>query len=156
MDDKRKWICAINRVLGKPCPEETPTKPTNHVYKQPIYIIPIASPFCNQNWNYKAHGLDWLCNCKEGISQSPIDLPEVNQTTELRNSTIFQFFDSNLYKKGNSLKLIFENNMIKLKGMFSKIITNDFVYYEMYEMQIHIGSEHSINGKKYEFIVDTT
>jgi carbonic anhydrase len=137
-------------VLGNPCPDDTPKKPINQIYKQPIYIIPIASPYCNQYWNYKAHGLDWLCNCKEGIFQSPIDLPEISQTKELRNATVFQFFTNNLDQKGDPLKLIFENNIIKLKGMLSKIITNDFVYYEMYEMQIHIGSEHSIIKKKYD------
>ena len=94
--------------------------------------------------------MDWLCNCKEGSSQSPIDLPEISKTSELRNATIFQFLENNLYQKGNRLNLVFEDNIIKLKGMLSKIITNNFVYYEMYEMQIHIGSEHSINGKKYD------
>ena len=44
--------------------------------KQPILIIPIPSPYCNERWNYQSHGSNWECKCSEGQNQSPIDLPK--------------------------------------------------------------------------------
>ena len=38
-------------------------------------VIPIAAPNCKYDWNYNYHGQNWVCNCNEGLEQSPIDLP---------------------------------------------------------------------------------
>ena len=33
---------------------------------QPNILIPMTRGKCNQVWNYKYHGKDWECLCKEG------------------------------------------------------------------------------------------
>jgi len=38
-------------------------------------LIPLPSPFCNYQFNYKENGDDWNCKCEEGYSQSPIAIP---------------------------------------------------------------------------------
>ncbi len=30
---------------------------------------------CNENFNYAKYGKNWKCLCKEGLEQSPLDLP---------------------------------------------------------------------------------
>lgn len=42
---------------------------------QPMMVIPVPSPDCKLDFNYKFNGADWICNCNEGHQQSPIQLP---------------------------------------------------------------------------------
>jgi len=73
-------------VLGKPCGVVNKSGINNggiktieekQIIKQPIYLMPLPSPICNENWNYDKKGLDWNCKCMEGHLQSPIDLPPI-------------------------------------------------------------------------------
>ena len=32
--------------------------------KQPIILVPLPSPICNQRWDYKLNGDNWDCLCK--------------------------------------------------------------------------------------------
>lgn len=71
-----KWVCKIKEILGysdKQClyrnanvnvsaaPIVVEKKVT-----QPIILIPLASPKCNDNWDYNSKGSDWNCECSEG------------------------------------------------------------------------------------------
>jgi len=33
---------------------------------EPMLLIPLASPMCNENFNYNQLGADWECDCREG------------------------------------------------------------------------------------------
>lgn len=115
-----------------------------------MIIIPIPSRFCNEKWNYKCNGKNWECECKEGIYQSPIDIESVEKKSTIIEKTIFVF---NNYNSDNSIKILLENSSIKIKGNFGKLTTLDYVEYDMYEMVIHIGSEHRLYNIKYDMEV---
>jgi len=60
-------ICKTHAPDGK---IDAPTKPSKLVEKvitQPFILIPMAQTDCNDDWNYKEHGGNWECLCKEGI-----------------------------------------------------------------------------------------
>jgi len=46
--------------------------------------------------------------------------------------------------------MILENNSLKLKGNLGRLTTLEEVSYEMYEMVFHLGSEHRIEGTKFD------
>jgi carbonic anhydrase len=115
------------------------------ILRQPVIIIPVPSPYCNEKWNYESHGDDWQCDCKEGQSQSPIDLPEISKAEKTLKKTIFSF-----YNHQKETTLAFEDFKVKIKGNLATIVTHDFIKYEMYEAVFHTKSDHSINGKFYD------
>ena len=68
-----EWVCKIKDLLGytdKSCMD--PNFAANPIVierkiDQPIILIPMPSPKCNENWNYGKKGADWNCECSEGI-----------------------------------------------------------------------------------------
>lgn len=72
----KDWKEAIDTMLGKttfdPCPEDNDNA---ILVIQPQIVIPIEAPNCKYDWNYNFHGQNWVCNCNEGLEQSPLDLP---------------------------------------------------------------------------------
>lgn len=56
-------------------------------------IIPLPSPDCATDWNYNFHGMDWVCNCNEGLEQSPINLPHTAAAAELDYNADFDYKD---------------------------------------------------------------
>ena len=69
---RQKWICLIKEILGltdKTClhPDlnDTPVVVDIKV-NQPIILIPLPSPKCNENWDFNMKGADWNCECSEG------------------------------------------------------------------------------------------
>lgn len=94
----KHWYCQIKAFLGQKdptiCKEEkdgvnTVTKEI-HI-DQPYIIVPLASPFCNDKWNYNNFGDDWECDCKEGKEQSPIDLPKIEETIKTDVAPLFRY-----------------------------------------------------------------
>ena len=69
---RAKWICTIKDILGlidKTC--LNPDQADNTVIveikvTQPIILIPLPSPKCNEDWNFNLKGSDWNCECSEG------------------------------------------------------------------------------------------
>lgn len=108
---------------------------------------------CNEKWNYRNHGEDWQCECQEGTQQSPIDLPGLHEIKETFNKTLFSFFTVEKDEKGRDFDLIFEDNMIKIKGKLGIIVTWELIKYELYEIQFHTGSEHKIKGEQFDMEV---
>lgn len=162
--EKSDWICALNKWRGFTCTNNSNqltvhgTPPSKNiikkkVVKQPLLIIPIPSPFCNEKWDYTAHGDDWQCECKEGKSQSPLNIPTMPQVVKFNNKTLFDFFPFDKDEKGNPLKMIFEDNKVKIKGKLGSLVSWSLVKYEMYEVQFHTRSEHSIAGQFYDLEV---
>lgn len=100
MDEKtvKHWYCQIKSFLGEQDMEiclkdgdgKTVIKKTLEITK-PIVIIPTPSPHCNQKWNYNKFGDDWECDCKEGVEQSPIDLPKLDDTIQTDVAPLFRY-----------------------------------------------------------------
>ena len=42
-------------------------------------------------WSYDKKGTDWECLCKEGLEQSPIDLPPTGQSIETDALPVFEY-----------------------------------------------------------------
>ncbi len=71
---RNKWVCMIRDLLGKEeyqiCKKhmdgDAKIPLITQKITQPILIIPLASPFCNQDYNYNELGADWECECREG------------------------------------------------------------------------------------------
>lgn len=70
--EKKDWVCAISTAMGKPC-ENANIKAQQgpviinerKIIKEPMILIPLPSPVCNENWNYGSHGTNWNCKCSE-------------------------------------------------------------------------------------------
>lgn len=155
--DKSNWLCSINQILGKPCPKGIIKNNSKQIQiikkqilRQPLIIIPVASPFCNEKWDYKGHGDDWQCDCKEGKSQSPLDLPRIGEAVKFYNKTLFDFYPVDKDENGKDILMVFEDNKIKIKGRLGRLVSWDLIKYEVYEAHFHTNSEHTINGKHYD------
>lgn len=86
-------------------------------------MIPLPSPFCNYQFNYKENGDDWNCKCEEGYNQSPIALPfsmagcpnapkvtGPNQVKSVEKSAIFKFIKVDTDK----LHMVYKDNKLVL------------------------------------------
>jgi len=96
-----------------------------------------------------SHGEDWECKCIEGHAQSPISLPgpyglkRINQGAEFEYDPVM----------ANDVDVVFEDNIMKIKGEFGRIIDEDMTEYEAYEIQFHTPAEHQIGNKKFDLEV---
>lgn len=159
------WIAQIKNLLGD-CSDKNLGNVSNSTIEyrnitQPIIIIPLPSRSCNENWNYKNLGNDWECDCAEGKSQSPIDLPNFNVAVD---SPVKPFFEYNQINSVNYLTtatgqnklterllISLENNIFKIRNNnFGRVVTVDGAVYKAEEISIKVPSEHTIEGKKYD------
>lgn len=154
-DDRSKWVCAIKKSLGQRCDLDQSKIEIikRRIVKQPVIIIPVPSPMCNEKWDYSSHGDDWQCECQEGLSQSPINLPDYKKIPETFNRTLFSFFESDKDENGKPFKIIYENHMLKIKGMMGSLVTWELIKYELYEIQFHTHSEHTIKNEVFDMEV---
>lgn len=163
-----KWYCTIKQYLGLMEAEDIcwgiPKDP-NTIYKEktikkPIIMVPLASPTCNENWDYQRSGDDWECDCKEGVEQSPIDLPTVMQAIESPIRPIFSYNDIEAISTESTIegvqiqnqKLQFYNTDNKLHVLhydMGKITTIDGAVYRAQEITFHTPANHKIAGKEY-------
>jgi hypothetical protein len=133
--ESQKWICAISKVLGQPCEEAPKIIEKRVIIKQPVIIIPLPSPDCRKDWNYNAHGKNWVCKCQVGLDQSPIDLPNPSCLKLIRLNANFEY---NTVKK-ESIDIVYEINMIRMKtkdddSSFGTLTDIDGSVYEAYEI----------------------
>lgn len=140
---------------------DLPLQVVENVTKQPIVLVPLPSPNCNEKWDYKQLGEDWNCICKQGNDQSPVDLP--NQS----NSIISPVRPSLNYNLINPLTTptldgsVSETLAIKNSGKYlhimhddmGRLITEDGTIYQAQEIMFHTPSNHKINGKQYDLEV---
>ena len=169
--EKMMFLCSLYSALNLPLLDECSNpeklnedKPTNEIIIdqneiEQIYVIPTASRHCNDNWDYQSHGAQWECTCSEGLEQSPIELPPIQEAIESNIAPLFQF---NTIKaksvmkdiKGNPLlettsKIIYENNALRIKASeIAKIVTLDGAVYIAEEIIFHTPAEHIIKGKE--------
>ena len=166
-DDKKTadtFLCKIRTSLGISCTENSPSI-TNQTQSlgvetyQPIIVIPIPAKECNYNWNYAVKGNDWECGCQEGMEQSPINIPDIENVFESSVTPIFTFspiaakspitsIDGEL-KSQEYLKIKhFKNALRILHNDIGKIVTLDGSVYIGEEIIFHTPAEHKLNGKK--------
>lgn len=71
---RNAWLCKIRAVKKfedeKTCLQGIAESPAivERKVTQPIILLPQASRMCNENFNYEQHGMDWECDCKEGMT----------------------------------------------------------------------------------------
>ena len=162
---RNKWICAIKSMLGltdktcivKDLADNRPTVITRKI-NQPILLIPLPSPKCNENWDYQSKGLDWNCECSEGKEQSPINLPDKKSAIDSPIKPVYQYDE--IHPDGSSsdiseektkpLKLKFKDHALRIKHkIFGKLVTLDGAVYFAEEIVFHTPAQHTINGKRY-------
>lgn len=132
-------------MLNQYCAEDQPVK----IFNQPIIVIATPSPTCNESWDYYKRGSDWQCDCKEGKFQSPINIPLICQSKEdALDKTAFEFNSI----KNTNMNLVAElkENRIQIEGEFMKMVTPELVRYRSTHLEFHLGSEHLVNGKRYD------
>jgi carbonic anhydrase len=169
--NRNKWYCLMNRCLKLEsqidiCYDLYDNKvdiPTREI-KQPIILVPLPSPTCNNKWNYAKHGDDWVCDCKLGKQQSPIDLPDKRLAIASNVRPLFKYIEiksendvstiDGILTKGEKLNLINSQGMLHiLHSDMGRIITPDGTIYQAEEITFHTPSNHKINGKQYDLEV---
>jgi carbonic anhydrase len=128
---------------------------------QPIMLIPLPSRNCNDKWDYISKGKDWECTCKEGLEQSPVDLPEGEKAVASPVTPLFQYEEISAKSTITSLDgHVRANEYIKIKYSkgalrifhpnLGKIVTLDGAVYVAEEIVFHTPSEHTIEGRRFE------
>jgi len=126
---------------------------------QPIILIPQANRFCNDDWNYEAKGLDWECDCKDGMEQSPISIPTKN-VIESPVAPVFTYTEVEVKKTENTddgqvkshkfVKMLNENHQLQINAdSFGTVVTLDGTSYNAHRIVFHTPSEHQIDGRSY-------
>ncbi len=161
--------CKLSGLIGKQksgCTGETsPIQILTTIIKEEVVrntiLIPIASKTCNENWDYENKGDDWECLCKEGLIQSPIDLPKVSEALLSPVAPLFQFNEVNakstetteegLIKTNEYMKIRYYNSALRiLHHNLGKIVTLNQAVYIAEEITFHTPSEHTIDGKRFD------
>lgn len=164
-----KWVCRIQAELGQPPSMEcrqlegVAIKLEQKIIHEPLVIVPLPSPHCNDGWNYNKNGADWECICAEGVEQSPIDLPTFDSDNciespvkplfsyiQVKSEMDFTTIDQQMIK-GEKLRIqLFEHAFRLFHHNFGKLTTIDGAVYFCEEIIIHTPAEHTIDGKKYD------
>lgn len=166
-----KFMCAIGKklnVLLDSCIKDDPKEngiENNTVIKKTIIdatiVIPQPSKNCNEKWNYDNHGDDWECLCKQGDSQSPIDLPDLDDSSLIYSpiTPLFQFEEvpakvpvttvEGEYIEDGNIKIKYLNGAIRvLHPNLGKAVTLNGSVYIAEEISVHTPSEHTRDGKR--------
>jgi len=85
--EEQEWYCSLKYALDDPCGQPKKEKSKDGIEEieghfniiQPEWILPMPSPWCNQDWDYSSLGTNWECRCYDGENQSPIDLPGIEE-----------------------------------------------------------------------------
>jgi len=177
---KFTWLCSIQKLLDiKQEPECIPIEKIEKInrkdldfsdYKpvieekkdvQPVIIIPTGGRKCNDGWNYNLKGADWECTCKEGLKQSPIDLPHKDLAEITPVHPFFEYYQINsisdfdtydgYYNDKQNIKITYMKGAIRiLHPKLGKIVTDDGGVYVAEEITFHTPSEHKINGERFD------
>lgn len=132
------------------------------IIRQPIVMVPLPSPTCNYNWNYLQNGDDWVCTCKEGFQQSPIDLPHKSKAIDNSVRPVFKYNKElssvnkvttieGLQNYNENLNIINSQGLLQIMHVdIGRIITMDGTIYQGQQITFHTPSNHRINGKQYD------
>jgi len=164
------WFCVIKKFLGQEkdaeadkcwgLPEDKDIIIKEEKIKKPIIMVPLPSPTCNEDWNYKKNGMDWECDCKEGMEQSPIDLPKKEKALQSPIKPVFIYKEvestnsedtlEGLLEKDQKLNIRNTDNMLDIwHHNFGKVTTIDGTSYQAQQITFHTPSNHKIDGKEF-------
>lgn len=167
LEMKLRYLCSIQNFLKNELDDrciikknDVPPPIIKKEFKQ-VIIIPKASKNCNEGWNYMNKGNDWECTCKDGITQSPIDLPEKVQATPTTLTPMFTYDRVNvnaeestidgLVEGGKKINIRYEKSAIRIfHPNMGKIVAIDGSVYIAEEIVFHTPSEHKINGQQFD------
>jgi len=167
LEMKLRYLCSIQNFLKSSLDDRCVIKknpiPPPIIQKETrqIIIIPKASKNCNEGWNYMNKGNDWECTCKDGITQSPIDLPDKVQAAPTSLAPMFNYERvsvnaeestiDGLVESGKKINIRYEKNSIRIfHPNMGKIVAIDGSVYIAEEIVFHTPSEHKINGQQFE------
>ena len=90
------------------------------------------------------HGQEWLCRCRDGFEQSPIDLPPTSCSELITENASFEY----QYVDPESLEVIYDLNLLRIRpksgAKMGKLADVDGTTYEVTEVLFHTPSEHTI------------
>jgi len=165
---RNKWVCKIKELLGQSdystCVKTIISSDIPTVVKkvfQPVIMLPVASPMCNENYNYDAHGTNWECDCHDGKEQAPIDLPLPEKSTLSPVKPMFQYYDVDFQqvktttdgavKIHENIKIKLDTGSLRIKyENLGELVTIDGSVYRAQEIVFRTPAEHTINGKRYD------
>ncbi len=179
----KKFLCQIQTTLRiepdeycagkKPTPVPSPQAPAlepgqlvEKIVNQPYILVPLAREMCNENWNYAKHGKDWKCLCKEGLEQSPLNLPPTEKAIGSPVKALFNFdkipkiadedFEDKV-KSGDNLQLQYYEGALRIFAAYlGKTVTMDGGVYYAQQISFHTPSEHRINGEEFPLEMQIT
>jgi len=164
-----QWVCSIKKSLDVEDPTcaqyDKNVQIIEKRVKEPIVIIPLPSPHCNENWNYQQRGDDWECECIEGVEQSPIDLPlakdcidsPVRPLTAYNDIEVKSLIETieKVQMLNEPLKIqLFKNALRIFNHNMGKVTTIDGAVYQAEEIVFHSPSQHTIDGKVYDMEIE--
>jgi carbonic anhydrase len=167
-ETKLKWMCSLEDYtksdIELECNPDKNTQATavqTRKVTQPVIVIPIPSKQCNEKWDHKNNGNDWECTCKDGRTQSPIDLPTKDDAVLSGSKPIFQYdyisakaeesTIDGLITQGENIKIRYDRNAIRIPHPnLGKIIATDGGVFKAEEIVFHTPSEHTINGEQFD------
>jgi carbonic anhydrase len=166
MDAKLKFLCSIQNYLktfldDRCKPDSGAAKIVVKKEYKSLIIIPVASKNCNEKWDYSNKGSDWECTCKEGISQSPIDLPVKSASNPNTLAPMFNYERVDIkpdagtidgfVEGAKNINIRYEKNAIRIfHPNMGKTVTVDGAVYVAEEIVFHSPSEHTIDGKQFD------
>lgn len=161
--------CRLNQITGEIERSSNTAIPTviKETVQDTTILVPLPTRDCNDKWNYINHGDDWECLCKEGVQQSPIDLPDPQSATLSPVTPLFEFDEVSSVNKINTidgeikqtenLKLKYNDGALRLMHYnLGKIVTLNGAVYIAEEISIHTPSEHTIQGKRFDMEIQIT
>lgn len=161
IEERNKWYCNIAKRLSKQdelCGKGSSEGDKPKTKKKKIIMIPLPSPTCNEDWNYEKMGHDWVCDCKEGMEQSPIDLSR-SISIESPEKPVFTYKEvskndnttvEGVMSAGDPVFIRNSDNKIHILDKdFGKVTTMDGTVYKAQEISFHTPSNHRINGKQF-------
>jgi carbonic anhydrase len=169
---KYKWMCSIQAYTKQPLDLYCIPEDQRHAkvdvknvdiktITQPLIIIPTPSRNCNAGWDYKQAGQNWECECKEGTSQSPIDLPikDSGYLSSKRPSFNYDVVNAKpdfstidgLITAGEYIKIRYDRGALRIfHPNLGKIVQEDGAVFQAEEISFHTPSEHTINGEQFD------
>lgn len=83
---------------------------------QPFFIQPTPAEDCRFDWDYKFHGINWKCNCNEGLMQSPVNLPPAEAMEYAKQPAKFDYN----YLSAKEVEVVNDRNIIRIRALEGK------------------------------------
>jgi len=159
---RQAWVCFVEKMLGiddddcKTGVSDDSVIVEDVKVTDPVLLIPLPAKVCNDGWTYKEHGKDWDCDCKEGKTQSPIDIRS-NSIYRSSVKPVFKYTDVEIPKDATEspVKIEYKDGAIRIKvDTFGNVITLDGNVFNAKEIIFHTPSQHKLDGRNSDLEVE--